>query len=133
VTFSYTVTDGALTSTALVTVRVHLPELSINDVSILEGSVSSKAVTFVITLSERTTQSVLVRFDTLDGTATAGSDYVRTGGTINLAAGMISMPVSVTILADTRVEADETFRVVISSTAAPVRDGEGVGTILDDD
>ncbi|MFM8008586.1 MAG: choice-of-anchor Q domain-containing protein, partial [Dolichospermum sp.] len=56
--------------------------LSINDVTLTEGNSGTKNATFTVTLSGETFQTVTVNYATANGTATAGSDYTATTGTL---------------------------------------------------
>src|ERR1035437_9623342 len=53
------------------------PELSVGDVSVVEGNggLWATSASFVVSLSEAATQSVTVRYATSSGTATAGTDF----------------------------------------------------------
>jgi hypothetical protein len=62
-----------------------------------------------------TTGSSSVAYATANGTATAGSDYTATSGTLNFSAGVDTLNIVVPILNDTAVESDETFTVSLSS------------------
>ena len=79
---------------------------------------------------------VTVRYRTADGTATAGSDYTATNGTVAFAAGETSKTVNVRILDDTVEDSGETFFVELSNpsgaTIAPHYDRVRV-TILNDE
>lgn len=111
-----------------------LPGISINDVAVTEGNSGSKVMTFTVALSQTTTATVTVDFTTMDGTAEAGSDYVARTGTVTFAPGTLMQPVEITINADTLDEANETFLVLLSNAVnGSITDGEGQGTISDDD
>ncbi len=111
-------------------------QLSINDVSLAEGNAGTTNFSFTVTLSQAA-PSGGVTFDiaTADGTATAGSDYVAqslTGQTIS--AGNTTYSFTVTVNGDTITEFDENFSVNITNvTGAAIGDGQGSGTILNDD
>ena len=79
---------------------------------------------------------VTVRYRTADGTATAGSDYTATSGTVAFAAGETSKTVNVRILDDSVEDSGETFFVELSNpsgaTIAPHYDRVRV-TILNDE
>ncbi|HJU37927.1 MAG TPA: ExeM/NucH family extracellular endonuclease, partial [Tahibacter sp.] len=105
--------------------------------SVNEGNSGTVIASFTVSLNQPAPAGG-VTFDiaTADGTATAASnDYVAralTGQTI--AAGATSYTFDVTVNGDTGAEPDETFRVVLSNVAgAQVADGEGQGTIVNDD
>lgn len=112
-----------------------LPTLSVGDVSIAEGNASTKLATFTIALSAVAQSTITVQYATADGTATlVDSDYVSTRGTLTFSPGQISKVVTVTIIGDARVEADETFRFVLSSpTGATLGRGTATATITNDD
>lgn len=111
-----------------------LPSISINNVSITEGNSGTKTATFTVTLSAASTQSVTVNYATADGSATAGSDYAPTSGTVTFAAGETSKTISIVIDGDTTVEGNETFFVNLSNASnATIGTSQGVGTILNDD
>jgi hypothetical protein len=76
-----------------------------------------------------------VNYATADGTATtADGDYFATSGTVAIAPGSTSTTLTVTVRGDKRQEANETFVVNLSSpSGAAIADGQGVGTILNDD
>ncbi|KFA09338.1 putative Ig domain-containing protein [Xanthomonas vasicola] len=113
-----------------------LPVLSINDVSVNEGDAGTTNATFSVSLSAPADAGG-VSFDiaTADGTATAGADYVAsslTGQTIP--AGSSSATFTVLVNGDTLAEPNETFFVNVSNvTGATVSDGQGLGTIVNDD
>src|SRR5262249_6333311 len=66
--------------------------------------------------------------------ATAGSDYQADSGTLTIPAGQTSGTITVLVNGDRLAESNETFAVNLSSpTNAAIADGQGVGTILDDE
>lgn len=114
-----------------------LPTLSINDVSAAEGNSGTTNFQFTVSLSAPAPAGG-VTFDiaTADNTATtAGLDYVAkslTGQTIP--AGSSTYAFTVAVNGDTGVEANETFFVNVTNvTGANVTDGQGQGTIVNDD
>ena len=112
------------------------PNLTINDVSLSEGNAGTTTFTFTVSLSAPAPAGG-VTFDiaTADGTATAGSDYTAkslTGQTIP--AGSSTYTFGVLVNGDTTPEPDETFFVNVTNVAnAVVTDGQGLGTIVNDD
>jgi len=109
--------------------------LSINDVSVTEGNAGTTTATFTVSLNPAAAGTVTVDYATADGSATAGSDYVATSGTLTFPAGSTSQPISVTVNGDTQFEANETFFVNLSNPTGGVTigDAQGQGTILNDD
>jgi probable HAF family extracellular repeat protein len=110
------------------------PLMSISDVTVAEGNSGTRAAAFTVTLSAASSQQVAVTYATANGTATAGSDYVGTTGTLTFAPGDTSKTIPVLVNGDRLPEPNETFFVNLSSpTNAIIADGQGVGTILDDE
>ena len=112
------------------------PNLVINDVTLTEGNAGTKLFTFTISLSAATSNDVTFDIATQDGSATtANSDYVaRTLTSQLIPAGQVTYTFDVTVNGDTTVEPDETFLVNVSNVSgATVTDGQGTGTIQNDD
>ncbi len=114
-----------------------LPNLSISDVSQLEGNTGTTTMTFTVSLSiPAPVGEVTFDIATQDNTATiANNDYVArslTSQTIPAASSTYTF--GVTINGDTVNEPNETFNVNVTNvTGATVIDGQGVGTLLNDD
>ncbi|WP_071189162.1 Calx-beta domain-containing protein [Trichormus sp. NMC-1] len=110
------------------------PQISINDVTLTEGNSGTKTANFAVTLSNASTQTITVAYQTGNISATAGSDYVAKTGTITFNSGETSKTVSVVINGDTISESDETFKVTLKTPVnATIADGEGIGTIINDE
>ncbi|MBD8525808.1 Calx-beta domain-containing protein [Pseudomarimonas arenosa] len=112
------------------------PELSIADVSQLEGDSDSSTFTFTISLSAPAAAGG-VTFDiaTADDSATAGEDYVASSANgLSIAEGESSTTFAVTVNGDTAVEGNERFFVNVSNVVgANVADDQADGTIQNDD
>ncbi len=110
------------------------PDLTVGDVSVDERDFGTVSATFEVTLSEAAGTAIEVNYATRSGTATADVDYTPTSGTLTFASGETSKTVTVTVLADTSDELDETFFLdLTASTGVNIVDGEGLATIVDDD
>ena len=110
------------------------PSLSVSDASVAEGDSGGTILNFTVSLSAAQGATVTVQYATGGGTATAGSDYISTSGTLTFTPGQTAKTVPVTILGDTTTEPDETFFLNLSlPTVVPIGDGQGVGTIVNDD
>jgi len=110
------------------------PTISINDVSITEGNAGTKAATFTLTLSGPSVEPIAVRAITTPGTATASSDYNSINLVVTFQPGVVTRTLDVSIIGDTNLESNETFSVNLTEPfGTTIADGEGVGTILDDD
>lgn len=90
---------------------------------------------FTVTLSQPLAQTVTVDYATMDGTATAGQDYVAQNGTLTFAPGVTTQEINIQVLDDSVVESQEAFTVVLSNPTggAMIGTGTGTGTINDDD
>ncbi len=110
------------------------PSLAVADASITEGASGSANMSFAVTLSAASSTPVTVNYATSNGTATAGSDYTAKTGSLTFAAGETSKLVQVAVTGDRVVEANESFNLTLSSASgASIRDGQAVGTIINDD
>jgi len=130
-TITGTVTStSAVVGTATITDNDSAPTLSVNDVTINEAAGTA---TFTVTRSGATGGTATVNYATSNGTATAGSDYTTTAGTVSFAAGETSKTFTVAITNDGIYEGGETLNVTLSNAVgATIADGSGVGTIRDD-
>lgn len=89
---------------------------------------------FTVSLSFPSFETITVRYATAAGTAGARSDFVSTAGILTFPPGTTSRTATVRVRGDRQFEASETFFVNLTSPAnASVLDGQGVGTILNDD
>jgi hypothetical protein len=83
---------------------------------------------------ERPHLTVTVDVGTRDETALAGVNYTATSGTVTFGPGESVKTVTVPVIGDTTLEANETFLVNLSAASgATIGDGQGQGTITDDD
>lgn len=111
-----------------------LPSISIGDVAVTEGNAGTKLMTFTLTLSGASGQTITVGYSTANGTATAGSDYAAAANTAVFAAGATTANVPITINGDAIFEGDETFVVDLAApTNATIGDGQATGTIQNDE
>ena len=104
-----------------------LPRLSIADAAtVTEGG---EAV-FTVRLSDTSSETVTVRYATVDDTAVAGSDYTRTTGTLRFDPNERTDTIRVPILQDSTAEPSESFTVELSNpNRATVSNGTGAVTI----
>ncbi len=110
------------------------PTLQISDVRVFERNTGRSSVLFRVSLSEPSSQTVSVNFSTANGSAIAGQDYQALSGSLQFRAGQTQNFIQVGIFGDRFAEANETFSVNLSgANNATIQDGEGVGTILNDD
>ena len=109
------------------------PSMTISDVTVAEGNTGTRTATFTVTLSAASTQPVSATYATAHGTATSG-DYTATSGGVTFAPGETSKTFTIQVTGDRLPEPSETFFVNLGSpTNATIADGQGVGTIVDDE
>jgi hypothetical protein len=117
-----------------------LPSVSVSEVSLVEGNSGTSRANFVVKLSAAALKAVTVKYATSNGTATAGSDYIATSGTLTFASGETSKTVFVSVVGDTDVESDENFQVNLSDPTNAILGANqeqgatpGQGIIVNDD
>jgi large repetitive protein len=116
--------------------QVQTGQLSIDDVSLAEGDAGQTAFSFPVSLDTPQSAPVTVDFTTADiGSATAGSDYTATSGTLTFAPGETTKTITVQVNGDLAVESDEVFVVNLANVTGNVilGDQQASGTILNDD
>ena len=123
---------GSTLGTLSVSFEVLAPALlSVANARAEEGT--DATLDFAVTLDRESTGEVTVDYATADGTATAGSDYTATSGTLTFAAGETEKTVSVPVLEDDHDEGSETLTLRLSNAeGADIADGEATGTITND-
>ena len=116
--------------------------LSLADAAVAEGDLGRRTLRFTVALSGPSTQTVRVRYQTTNGTAGGSADcggladYRFTGGTLTWLPGSTNLEraVAVAVCGDFAPEGDETLFVTLSNPVnALIADGQGTGTIADDD
>ena len=125
-------TLGTAVGTMLINDDDALPSVSIADASSTNEAAAS--TNLVASLSAASGKPITVDYATSNGTATAGSDYTASSGTITFAPGVTSQNIPVGVLADTTDEVNETVTVTLSNPSeVTLNDATGVLTITDDD
>ncbi|MFN6224962.1 MAG: beta strand repeat-containing protein, partial [Dolichospermum sp.] len=93
-----------------------LPNLNLSaNQTIVEGNTNPQNVTYTVTLSNASTQTITVQYATANGTAIAASDYTSTSGTLTFNPGVTSQVINIPILNDSLNEANETFTLNLAS------------------
>ena len=111
--------------------------LSVADADVEEGP--DAALKFVVSLSRQRAVETKVDYATPDDpipddTATKGSDYTATSGTLTFAAGETSKTVSVPVLDDVHDEGAETLTLTLfNARGAVIADASATGTISNSD
>jgi hypothetical protein len=115
--------------------------ISINDVSLAEGNSGTTSFTFTVSLSEPAGGTVTVNYATANGTGGSAAtladlDYQQvTSTTLTFLAGETSMPATVLVNGDCKVEGQEFFLVNLTSPTggATISDNQGRGFINNDE
>ncbi|MEM7034477.1 MAG: Calx-beta domain-containing protein [Chloroflexota bacterium] len=111
--------------------------VSIADGTLTEGNSGTTVMAFVVSLDKPITGTINVDYATADsGSATAGTDYTATSGTLTFNTGETSQTINVPIIGDTSNEGNETFVVNLTNltvSAVVFADNQATGTITDDD
>ena len=108
---------------------VSSPTMAVTDAQATEGE--DATLDFVVTLAAAAPAAVTVDYETRNGTATAGDDYVAASGTLRFEPGETEKTVAVAIIDDDEEDAGETFTLVLrNAVGAQLADAEAEGTIL---
>jgi len=89
--------------------------LSPSNQTVVEGLTTPQNASYTVTLSQASNQTVSVNYATANGTATAGSDYTATIGTLTFAPGVTTQVINIPILNNSLNEANEIFTLALSS------------------
>src|SRR6185503_3569732 len=111
------------------------PRISISDVEAREVSSSPTPFGFTVSLSAASDLPVTVNYTTTDGSATAGTDYAATSGSVVFAPGETTKTIPVLVSGNRTPEANRTFLVNVSTpnSYAEISKGVGVGTVIDNE
>ncbi|TXI26293.1 MAG: hypothetical protein E6Q60_12835, partial [Nitrosomonas oligotropha] len=106
--------------------------LLVNDPVLKEGDSGTQQAVFTVKLSRPAATDLAFDYQTIDGSALAGEDYVAASGSLTFLAGQTEATVSIAVNGDYNLESDESF--VFSLT--PRDSGESItafATISTDD
>lgn len=122
------------TSVITITDNDSAPTVSVGDATIVEGDSGVTNAIFPLTLSAASGLPINVNFGTANGTASSGSDYQGQTNLRTFAPGETTKTISIPVNGDIDPEGDESFLVnLLSADNASVADGQGIGTIINDD
>lgn len=109
--------------------------VSVSDIRVTEGNEGTTNADFTVRLTAGSLLPVTLQYATQDGTATAGTDYTTTSGTLTFNPGEFVKTVSVPILGDRVAETDETFKLLLSnpSRSTTIRTPQAICTIVNDE
>ena len=106
--------------------------ISVADARVEEGA--GAVLAFAVTLSRAAAEQVTVDYQTVNGTAAAGTDYTAANGTLTFAAGDTEETVEVAVLDDSHDEGEETMTLRLSNPSeGRLADAEATGTIENTD
>ncbi|MDB5523996.1 MAG: Hemolysin type calcium-binding protein [Rhizobium sp.] len=112
--------------------------LFVSSPTVIEGDGGTRKAVFEIHLSEAYENNLTFDFKTSDGTATSGSDYIARAGDVTFLAGQTVAAISIDLVEDQRLEADQTFSLILTPPAGNIiKNGisahVGEATIVNDD
>ena len=120
----YTFATGPVSSDCLVTVTF-IPSQTLQfGASTYTFSESGTSVTIPVTRVGGTTGTLTVQYSTVNGSASAGTDYTAKTGILTFAPGITSQSIVIPITNDTAVESAENFVLNLSNPTG----GAGIGT-----
>lgn len=115
------------------------PTLSIADAIVTEGDAGTTTLQFTVQSGGVFPAGAIfadasVSYSTSDGTANEGVDYQAASGTVQIPGNASEATISIQVIGDSIVEADETFTVELTAPInATIAKAVGTGTIRDDD
>ncbi len=90
-------------------------DLAVSDAAVVEGNPGdANQLVFDLVMTTAVDRDVDVFWETQDGTAIAGQDYVAATGTVTIPAGSTTAQISVDVIGDLTVEADEAVTLNVS-------------------
>lgn len=110
------------------------PTLQVGDVRVSEGNDATAFAVFTATLSAPSAVPVNVAYATVEGTASQGTDFDSTSGTLSFAPGELAKELTVVVRGDRLPEKDEDFFLRFSApTNLVLGRPQAIGVIVDDD
>ncbi len=110
-------------------------EVNFSSATYTEGE-SGGSTTITVLREQGSSGFITVDYQTSDGSATAGSDYATSSGTLSFADSVVSQSFTVTLIPDVQEEGDETVNLALSNVTGGGSLGatsNAVLTITDDD
>jgi hypothetical protein len=128
--------QGQLQDRAAVRIRDDdpAPTVSIGNSTVSEGNSGAVSASFTVTLSTASGLDVSVAYASAGGSAAPAEDFTATFGLLSFPPGQTSKTVNVAVHGDVLFEPDESFFVNLTNPVnATIADGQGAGTITNDD
>ncbi len=127
-----TIAAGKGTAVGTILDDDHSSLLSVSDATVDEPASGTAQLTFTVSLEPASARTVKVDFATADGTASAGSDYTATSGTLTFNPGELTKTVTVDVIGDSVNEDNETVLLrLLNPSRVLIADNQGQGTIID--
>ncbi|ODV40076.1 Calx-beta domain-containing protein [Microcystis aeruginosa] len=105
------------------------PQLSINNITVVEGLDNNAILT--VTVNNSNPQPISVNYTTAPINATANVDYTSKTGTITIAPNTATATISIPLLNDNLNEPDEAFTVTLSNPVnATINPDEAIGQVI---
>ena len=105
-----------------------VPRVSVAKTDMLKGNAGTNAGSVIVSLSMPSSVTVTVQFETVDGSAREGEDYVSTSGAIQFQPGTTWQTITIPITGNLTWRGNPSFSVKLSATSgAPL--GAAVGTV----
>jgi Ca2+-binding RTX toxin-like protein len=83
--------------------------------TVVEGLTSPQSLSYTVSLSNPSTQTITVKYATANGTALGSSDYTTSAGTLTFNPNETTKTITIPILNDSSNEPDETFTLTLSN------------------
>lgn len=112
-----------------------LPQAVVSDASTPEGDIGgSNKLEFAVTLDKAAAGAINIAYATSNGTATAGTDYTESSGTVSFASGDTTKTIEVPVIGNEDVQSNRTLTLTLSgASGATIKRASATGTIVDDD
>jgi len=128
--------DTAQTVRELAVSVTPVNDVSIDNVNIAEPVFTTPGdftiVSFTVSLESESADTITVNYQTVDGTATAGSDYEAGSGTLTFLPSETQKTIDVAVYGDPTLEPGEAFSVTLDSPVnVTIGDGTGLASITD--
>ncbi|MFM6731940.1 MAG: beta strand repeat-containing protein, partial [Microcystis panniformis] len=122
-------TVGTTTPVTGTIINDDLFQLSINDITVVEGKDNNAILT--VTVDNPNSQPITFNYTTAPIDATANVDYTSKTGTITIAPNTSTATISIPILNDNLNEPDEVFTVTLSNPVnATINPDEAIGQVI---
>ncbi|BAQ65110.1 alkaline phosphatase [Geminocystis sp. NIES-3709] len=111
--------DGFISGWSLIfEVQPIIPIINLSESqTVVEGFTNPQNVSYTVSLSSVTTETVIVEYFTANGSASDGLDYTQTSGILTFSPGEITKTIDIPILNDFLNEPDENFTLTLTNPA----------------